>query len=67
MPEARNGQTEPPEAYSGQVLGHMPEMLKMSLLRLILCRFCLRPEIIKMSLLKPILARFWATGQQYSK
>jgi len=31
---------EPPEAYSGQVLSLRPEMLKMSLLRPILARFC---------------------------
>ena len=40
VPEARNAQNEFPEAYSGQVLRQTPEMLKMSLLRLILCRFC---------------------------
>ncbi len=36
---ARNTQNEPPVAYSGQVLGLGPEMLKMSILWPILARF----------------------------
>ena len=50
VPEAGNAQNEPPEAYSGQVLGHRPEMLKMSSGQVL----CLRPEMLKMSLLRPI-------------
>ncbi len=38
-PQARNTQNDPPETYSGQVLCLIPEMLKMSLLNLILTRF----------------------------
>ena len=65
MPEARNAQNELPEAYSGQVLGHKPEMLKVSLLRPMLGRFsALGGYMLKMDLLTPIPARFWAIGQK---